>query len=273
MESVANLTREFISLAERLRPRWLVWENVPGVLSSNGGRDFGAFIRDLGKCGYGVAYRILDTQFVRVQRGFPCGIPQRRRRVFVVGYLGDWRRAAAVLFESESLQRHPAPSRKKGKRVASFIESSIGGFRADRHAVAFEPGILKREGSGIGENICPTIRAKMGDNQTAVCYENHANDSRISGPNKVVSTMSGRWGTGGGNQDLVQTPKMCIRKLTPRECERLQGFPDDFTKIKWNGKPEEDCPDGRRYKALGNSMSINVMRWIGLRLQLLEIRK
>ena len=80
-----QLTIEFARLAERLRPRWLVWENVPGVLSVDGGRAFGTFLRILGKFGYGFAYRILDAQY--------CGVPQRRRRVFVVGYLGDWRRS------------------------------------------------------------------------------------------------------------------------------------------------------------------------------------
>src|SRR5271165_4560693 len=96
-----QLTTEFARLAERIRSRWLVWENVPGVLSIDGGRAFGMFIGLLGKLGYGIAYRILDAQFF--------GVPQRRRRLFVVGYLGDWRRAAAVLFERHSLSGYPAP--------------------------------------------------------------------------------------------------------------------------------------------------------------------
>jgi DNA-cytosine methyltransferase len=86
-----NLAIEFCRLAGRLRPRWIVWENVPGVLSSNGGRDFGAILGALADLGYGCAWRVLDAQFF--------GVPQRRRRVFVVGHLGDWRRAAAVLLE------------------------------------------------------------------------------------------------------------------------------------------------------------------------------
>ena len=91
-----NLALEYLRLADRLRPRWVVWENVPGVLSSNGGRDFGTFLGALGQLGYGWAYRIMDAQFF--------GVPQRRRRVFVVGHIGaDWRRAAAVLFERQSL--------------------------------------------------------------------------------------------------------------------------------------------------------------------------
>ena len=105
-----NLALEYLRLADRLRPRWLVWENVPGVLSSNGGRDFGAILGGMVELGYGFAYRVLDAQFF--------GLAQRRRRVFVVGYLGDWRRAAAVLLERHSLSGNPAPSREAGKRPA-----------------------------------------------------------------------------------------------------------------------------------------------------------
>ena len=63
---------------------------------------------------------------------------------------------------------------------------------------------------------------------------------------------------------------MTVRRLTPRECERLQGFPDDYTAIPWRGKPADQCPDGPRYKALGNSMAVNVMRWIGERIEMVD---
>jgi DNA (cytosine-5)-methyltransferase 1 len=112
------LTIEFLHLAGRLRPKWLVWENVPGVLSADEGRAFGIFLGLLGELGYGFAYRVLDAQHF--------GVPQRRRRVFVVGYLGDWRRAAAVLFEPESLSGDPAPRRKKGKVTPSISASGAG---------------------------------------------------------------------------------------------------------------------------------------------------
>jgi DNA (cytosine-5)-methyltransferase 1 len=119
-----NLMLTFGAIAARYRPRWLVWENVPGVLSSNGGRDFGTFLGMLGQLRYGVAYRILDAQHVRTRR-FPLAVPQRRRRVFVVGYLGDWRRAAAVLFDRESLSGHPAPRREAGKGFAHGVAPSL----------------------------------------------------------------------------------------------------------------------------------------------------
>jgi DNA (cytosine-5)-methyltransferase 1 len=93
-----NLALVYLGVADRYRPRWVVWENVPGVLSSGKGRDFGAFLGGLGQLGYGWAYRVLDAQYVRT-RLFSGAVPQRRRRVFVIGYLGDWRPAAAVLFD------------------------------------------------------------------------------------------------------------------------------------------------------------------------------
>ena len=100
-----NLMLTYLAIAAKHRPQWLVWENVPGVLSSNGGLDFASLLRGMGELGYGFAYRVLDAQYF--------GVAQRRRRVFVVGYLGNWRPAAAVLFERHSLQGHPAPSREK----------------------------------------------------------------------------------------------------------------------------------------------------------------
>jgi DNA (cytosine-5)-methyltransferase 1 len=110
-----NLALEYLRLVDRTQPRWIVWENVPGVLSSNKGRDFGAFLGALVELGYGFAYRVLDAQYF--------GVAQRRRRVFVVGYLGDWRPAAAVLFERESLCGNSAPSREAGSIIAPTIRS------------------------------------------------------------------------------------------------------------------------------------------------------
>jgi DNA (cytosine-5)-methyltransferase 1 len=106
---VATSCSPILPLLSAIAPRWLVWENVPGVLSSNGGRDFGTLLGGLAELGYGFAYRILDAQFF--------GVAQRRRRVFVVGHFGDWRRAAAVLFERESLLGNPAPRREARKEL------------------------------------------------------------------------------------------------------------------------------------------------------------
>src|SRR4051812_16783839 len=119
-----NLCLTYLAIADRYRPEWLLWENVPGVLSSDGGRDFGAFLGGLGQLGYGWSYRVLDAQYVRVD-GFGRAVPQRRRRVFVVGNLRDWRRAAAVLFERESLQGNPAPRRQAGEGTSADVAPSI----------------------------------------------------------------------------------------------------------------------------------------------------
>jgi len=116
-----QLALVFLAIADRFRPRWVVWENVPGVLSADGGWAFGSFLGGLAEIGYGFAYRILDAQYF--------GVAQRRRRVFVVGYLGDWRRAAAVLFERESLCGYPPPSREKGEGVAASPTLRAGGNR------------------------------------------------------------------------------------------------------------------------------------------------
>lgn len=99
-------------------------------------------------------------------------------------------------------------------------------------------------------------------------YENHAQDSRVTGPLKVAPTVVAKFGTGGGNVPLVGG--LNVRRLTPRECERLQGFPDDWSCIPWKGKTEADCPDGPRYKAIGNSMAVPCMSWIGKRIAKIE---
>jgi len=94
-------------------------------------------------------------------------------------------------------------------------------------------------------------------------YEMHGQDSRVQDLGETCSTVISKWGTGGGNVP-ISLQKMAVRRLTPVECERLQGFPDNYTNIK------DKCPDGPRYKALGNSMTVPVMAWIGKRIQEVE---
>ena len=251
-----RLTVEFVKLLERLHPRWFVWENVPGVLSADSGAAFGIFLDALAKLGYGFAYRVLDAQHF--------GVPQRRRRVFVVGHLGDWRRAAAVLFERESMSGNPAPSRQ-ARQVAPTIPSrstaggglgsdfdcdgglvTAGTVRSHRRnnsnpvteakelVVAFT---CKDAGGDLSEDVAPTLRSM-----------HHAEGGQ---PN------------GGGQVAIIPG----VRRLTPRECERLQGFPDDWTAVPYRGKP---AADGPRYRALGNSMAVPCMKWIGQRIDLVD---
>lgn len=320
-----NLMLSFGAMASHFRPKWVVWENVPGVLSSNGGRDFGTFLGMLAELGYGFAYRVLDAQYF--------GVAQRRRRVFVVGHLGDWRCAAAVLFESESLSGNPPPSRKKGEGFAADVAPSpaasgrgvervgeSGGqdpviacyglpgnwigrkpenggnatapmndvspclTGADRHAVC----LMDQGGAfmDIEQNKTGTLRAQMGGHVPIVMAHGQANAEILTGKSPtlncnheqpIVFNAQGSHHQGlsigslSPTLDRSKTPAdFVVRRLTPRECERLQGFPDDWTKIPYRGKSAESCPDGPRYKACGNSMAVPVMRWIGERIQMME---
>lgn len=118
-----GLALVFTQILSVVRPEWVVWENVPGVFSTNGGRDFGAFLRALDDIGYSCAWRVLDAQFF--------GVPQRRRRVYIVGHLGDWRPAAAVLFEPQSLRGNTAPCKKKRTDVTQSLTRCLGAGGAD----------------------------------------------------------------------------------------------------------------------------------------------
>jgi DNA (cytosine-5)-methyltransferase 1 len=424
-----NLMLTFLAIADQHRPRWLVWENVPGVLSSNGGKDFGTFLGALGELGYGFAYRVLDAQYF--------GVAQRRRRVFVVGYLGDWRAAAAVLFERHSLSGDSAPSREKRKEVASgsgdgaqvgnliglqdckHFDSEISGTIVTREGCVSDTSHMLMQSQpiathGIGEggelarclNACDTASGRMdvsvdtfvsqpialqditarekaqngkgwNDDGSAYTVDTHAtqgvmqpiafsgqmsepqtdvemtqtlqarnpmavavgtdlyngaitgevavpmtnrSDGTGTGPTvmqpiclmdqggsvmNIEHDMSGtlrrethghepivmqsvafepgkmkRLGYGdaelglsptlrasAGDNQVAASVGMAVRRLTPVECERLQGFPDNYTDIQPKGKA---TPDGPRYKALGNSMAVPVMAWIGKRIQEVE---
>jgi DNA (cytosine-5)-methyltransferase 1 len=345
-----QLMLTFGAIAARYRPRWLVWENVPGVLSSNGGRDFGAFLGLLGFLGYGFAYRVLDAQFVRVD-GYGRAVPQRRQRVFVVGCLGDWRSAAAVLLEREGLRGDPAPRRRTGQDIAGTLAGGArkrGGYSTDdvllagtlnagmgrRSAEDPERGLLLAYGGNntagpievsTALNACASASASASgrmdfDSETFIAHtlrvdgfdaredgagrgtplvpvpfdtmqitsrENRSNPQAgdpchplASGAHAPAIAFNARQDPingpingpidcdGGSNGVLV--PRMQVRRLMPVECERLQGFPDDYTQIAWRGKPASECPDGPRYKALGNSWAVNCARWIGWRIAVVD---
>jgi DNA (cytosine-5)-methyltransferase 1 len=237
-----NLMLTYLALADRYRPAWLVWENVPGVLSSGAGRDFGTFLGGLALIGYGFAYRVLNAQYF--------GVPQRRRRVFVVASARGWQRAAAVLFECHSLQGHPAPRREAGQGAAGGAAS----------------GAAESSGGLIAPAIANPLTARMHKGINTTCDEGQTMIAHCLGFNARQDPDSWAERTGpldadGSTQAVAQSAT--VRRLTPRECERLQGFPDDYTLIQVRGKP---AADGPRYKALGNSMAVPVMRWIGERL-------
>jgi DNA (cytosine-5)-methyltransferase 1 len=372
-----NLALEYVRLAERVDAKWLVFENVPGLLSSAAGDDFAAFISAVtgheyrspatgwanagiaeGRAGrWGLAWRILDAQYF--------GVAQRRRRVFVVGYRGDWRPAAAVLLEPESLRGNPPPSRKAQSPVAALTANSVGtcgaddnqaqaghliaptikrdygkgygdgeigggliatgfgggncsgpievaacltakGVRQDfevetfiAHTFRGEGFDASEDGTGRGTPLVPTVypilepgsrtgvsttdpRAGIGIGEpsdpmfTLQAGKQHAIAVSIRGRDGGATAEVSRHimpalraSQGGGDKPHVLLPS-AVRRLTPTECERLQGMPDNFSLIPWRGKSAEQCPDGPRYKAIGNSMAVPVMSWIFDRIQTLH---
>jgi DNA (cytosine-5)-methyltransferase 1 len=387
-----NLMLTYACVARRYRPRWLVWENVPGVLSSDRGRDFASLLGLLsgkritvpkqgwksagfvthGAHGYGLAWRVLDAQFVRVD-GFERAVPQRRRRVFLVGYSGDWRRAAAVLFERESLSGNPAPRREAGKAVAGTLNARTHGGGGLGTDLGLDGGL------GASSEVSPALRAKANhslrcDSQAVVACANSGDvayclaapaqqsldaetetliafdTTQITSPHNRSNPQSGQachalsagshppaiafdskgtevqfeedgshpplrsmghnasYSNAGGHAAIayaiqeravsenpdtgpdglgvktdgsaytlearttaqIVAHQWAVRRLMPIECERLQGFPDGYTEIAWRGKVPEFCPDGPRYKALGNSMAVNVKRWLARRIEMVE---
>ena len=370
-----NLMLTYLAIAGEYRPKWVLWENVPGVLSIDGGRAFGSFLGGLAELGYGFAYRVLDAQHF--------GVPQRRRRVFVVGHLGDWRRAAAVLFERESLRGDPAPSRQEGERVAPSLEArtrgggggwgtdflagggmipeianpltrrmrkginttcdegqtliaghttgagfwkeGVGTIRAreqeshehlvafnarqdpingpidtdpSTNAIAFKASHFTRGKDGAPADVVPPLSADAdkGDQDTLVmAFESRFVRNGRGAPSDVVPPLKAQSGQSGkgdaaplvafqSSQSGVREVEahatldsnmgsrrhngvfnaMQVRRITPTEAERLQGFPDGWTAIPFRGKP---AADGPRYKALGNSMAVPCMAWLGRRIQ------
>ena len=333
-----NLALEFLKLAQRTRPKWLVWENVPGVFSSIShaapdpcppappmdmeldGQEletqddyhseelhaFDCFLAGLSELGYGFAYRVLDAQHVRVD-GFERAVPQRRRRVFVVGYIGDWRPAAAVLFDRESLSGSSAPRRQAWEDVAPTIAARTrggGGLGTDFDC---DGGLIVSNAEGSMDEVPFLTASNIGktvNNQTPLIAFS-AKDYGADATEDVSPTLRAMGHAeshpnAGGQIAIAQniSTNWRVRRLTPMECERLQGFPDGYTWVPGAGKggwrdldDDEDPhelremgfpvrmrrnvwrvmdPDGPRYKAIGNSMPVNVMRWIGRRIQMVE---
>ena len=276
-----QLMLTFGAILKKYQPRWMVWENVPGVLSSNRGKDFGTFLGMLGECGYGFAYRVLNAEYF--------GVAQRRRRVFVVGYLGDWKRPASVLFEPESLQGDLAKSRKERQRTTRDTENSVRNCsELPRVTPCLNGEELKRHVSnqmiGNAESwFYPEVTEKMGTITSRMFNALGARDVEEGAlvPQAYTSSSFGQYAEGvgtlraeggdlGGGSETISVNSMQVRRLTPTECERLQGFEDGHTKIPYRNKSADECPDGPRYKALGNSMAVPVMQWIGERIMRTE---
>jgi len=204
-----NLALEFCRIVKTLKPRWFVWENVAGVLSSGGGQDFLTILGKMEECGYGISYRILDAQYF--------GVPQRRRRLYTIGYLGDWRKSFSALFEPDSL----------------CGDSKTG----EKH----EPSIpeMAHEDTTESENL-----------------------GFVDAYNQSVSLVAPTLSLPNHNSSFVVDSEG-IRRYHPSECERLMGFPVGYTAVPGASR-------NNRHAALGNSMVVPVMRWIGERIQAVE---
>jgi DNA (cytosine-5)-methyltransferase 1 len=296
-----------------------------------GGRDFGSFLGALAELGYGWAYRVLDAQ--------NFGVAQRRRRVFVVGHLGDWKPAAEVLFESESLRGDIKKGRGERKDIANCLTkspSSYSSFNPARgegnavvtHCVSTFPTLLSSmagvsrpgnavtehetyvayamqgnligrdaggpQGIGVSESNTMYTLTKTDVHAVAFGWQNSASQSMSIDTITPTLDKSKTPAVAFSQQPIPEyyahqycqdrvystegiTPAlncsqahkfrfdMAVRRLTPVECERLQGFPDNYTNI-------PKAADGNRYKALGNSMAVPVMRWIGQRIDGYEQR-
>ena len=266
----------YLGIVGKYKPQWVIWENVPGVLSSGKGLDFASFLTGLEKCGYGWAYRVLDAQYF--------GVPQRRRRVFVIGH-SDNRTdlAAKVLFEQESMQRdfkqgdeaQKKPTTTIGKGVDYFRRGGNYKYNRDNKASTLRNSaspdcfdlVLASCKKNIGTLLANCGKSLWQNNQEAFTGDFFIINGRqcpIASKNlaQTIDTFS--------HTNVINSSYKIIRRLTPLECERLQGFPDNYTQIEWRGKPKDQCPDSHRYKAIGNSMAVPVMRWIGERIKRIE---
>ena len=282
--------------------RFALWENVPGAFSTNQSRDFAQVVGSLcgsrfdvphngwktwgaavGEEGF-VEWTVLDAQWF--------GVPQRRRRVFALVDFGDWSSRPPVLLEPESLRGNPPTRREAGQAVAAPTANGVGTCGANDnqaqagHLVASDldanygrlqgcsgqdlnnghsmlvtqPALAfscKDYGADVTEDTSPTLRAM---NQVAVVTQYGEETAGTLTARHDSSPCDDR----GMN---VMADRHTVRRLTPIECERLQGFPDNYTKIPYRNKPADKCPNGPRYKALGNSMAVPVMRWIGKQLE------
>ncbi len=289
----SGLFWEIHRLIAETQTKWCVLENVPGLLSSNNGRDMGIVLGSLAELGYGLSYRILDAQHF--------GVAQRRRRVFIVGRLGnDWRSPAKILDIGEGRRGHHQKGLTKGQGATTEIDASTAtsygqtGFsrytegvttlthsqhKRPEDNIVVEPYVkIVRSGERDAEGNLPAevwaerqtaptlnLMDNTGESRaTVIVFNPHKEDgARVQGD--VINTLTALMGTGGNNVPML-TAASAIRRLTPVECERLQGFPDDWTKIS-AGKQQAD---GSRYKQTGNAVAVPVVQWILGRIALSE---
>ena len=271
-----QLMPAYFRACQQIDPEWIVWENVPGVLSADHGRAFGTLLQIVAELwpDGGAAWRVLDAQF--------HGVAQRRRRVFVVINTRDWRRAAPVLFERESLcWDHPTSKAKRQALTGSIVsgvavaDTGMGAGNCLNHSTAVLCKAGDAANAEIGYDVSPTVcnRWYKGAGFVSPAHTLLIRGGKPGGgKGALVSENLSQCLTSSNIQTIFTGQLACktVRRLTPRECERLQGFPDDYTNVAFNGKPASDA---NRYRALGNSMAVPVMRWIGEGINIVEQAK
>lgn len=290
-------------LLAELRPRWFLGENVPGLLSVNDGRDIAVVRADLAQLGYWWAERILDAQHF--------GVPQRRRRVFIVGHSRDRAAPVQVLLEPEGGGGNSAPRRAAGSGVANGTAVSTlqgggkRGHRLDAEAAAgghLVPVSLAVAGDfSSSADIAQTVRAANGQPGTIaipLAVRGREGGSQLEwgeagepynalrsgngGSSRTplifhenqrgevtTADTAGALKTGGGKPGQGYPAVMAstaVRRLTPTECERLQGFPDGWTATS-NGLAQSDSA---RYRQLGNAVAVPCVEWTARRIAAVE---
>lgn len=313
---------DYVRLSDGKQPCVLVWENVPGVLSTKDNA-FGHLLAGLAQesqplqppgskwtnAGYVHSARTISWRVINAQY---FGVAQRRKRVFLVASARK-RSVAQILIEPKGLRGDFSSSKQEEENTTTYIESSFGSYRQSNIG-----GTLKACGGVLGggsETFVvhgtqdPIINTKIAhclgrnNGQENVLFEIKGAEAVRVAKQPLPPTLKAGMGTGGNNVPCIvlagntigRKPEnggngngfdesgisytltatdvhaVCnqyiLRKLTPKECERLQGFPDDYTKIPYRNKTAEDCPDSPRYKAIGNSMAVPVMKWIGERVE------
>jgi DNA (cytosine-5)-methyltransferase 1 len=259
----SGLWRHVVRIVAEARPRWLLGENVPGLLSVNGGRDFGAVLGDLDDLGYGVAWRVLDAQFF--------GVPQRRRRVFIAGCLGDPAGPVEVLLEPEGGEGNPAEGRATRPGAARASSSGADGSRAIRTLGTTGPGggwRLGADAAAAGQLVSHAITARERKGADSDATSGFIVTSTLQGGGRRGHRVDAEGAAGGHLIAPAAGDATAVRRLTPTECERLQGFPDDWTRWLDDGAEQSDSA---RYQQCGNAVAVPVAGWVAQRIVAAEV--
>jgi len=230
-----------LAFAKAAQAKWIVLENVPGLLSSNQGRDFGVVITALADAGYGhVEWRVLDSQFF--------GVPQRRRRVFIVAS-SEPPRAGEILTEHYSSKWYHSASRTTKQEASDRTRSGPTPYvKVIRSGKRDAEGNLPPE-VWAERDVSPTLNAFDNGSESRATVIAFSHTQGLDAQPSEVATPTLRTGGAG----MAALTDGVVRRLTPIECERLQGFPDRWT---------DGVSDSSRFKQMGNAVTVPVATYI-----------